>query len=440
MRRLAIPAALALALALAPLRPAAAQGDDVRVEVLVDRPRPALDETIQLTYVFHGTASTGAIKAPSGLPLKNLAIVWGPATSTQIQFMNGNLQKSVSMSWRLKAIGTGAAEIGETSWTVGEKALKGAPYLFEVGPARRSGAPGPGVAHGPDEEDPMARPFGAPFPGLRNAGTARPRQDALVIYSVTPDRTTAYVGEEIVLHYELITQADIQGLEFVDPPKFQGVWAEDLEKPEKPEGRRDTYEGRQVTRFTLLRKAIAPLAPGTVAIPPATVRLAVRMASDPFADPFNFMRPTFVERSTKPLSIKVLPIPGHADFKGPVGKFDLHASVDHDRIAGGEAVTLKVKMTGNGNLRTSVDPPHLDIPGARVYPPTAKNSTSRSAGRPAAQAEWSYVIVPGSAGDFTIPPVQIAIFDPAEKRVVDKATVPLHVFVEGTPALAGTIT
>ena len=110
MRRLAIPAALALALALAPLRPAAAQGDDVRVEVLVDRPRPALDETIQLTYVFHGMASTGAIKAPSGLPLKNLAIVWGPATSTQIQFMNGNLQKSVSMSWRLKAIGTGAAE------------------------------------------------------------------------------------------------------------------------------------------------------------------------------------------------------------------------------------------------------------------------------------------------------------------------------------------
>jgi hypothetical protein len=46
------------------------------------------------------------------------------------------------------------------------------------------------------------------------------------------------------------------------------------------------------------------------------------------------------------------------------------------------------------------------------------------------------VIVPSGAGDFTIPPVRIAVFDPAEKRVVDKTTEPLHVFVEGTVAAA----
>jgi hypothetical protein len=258
------------------------------------------------------------------------------------------------------------------------------------------------------------------------------------VYLVTPDRTTAYVGEEVVLHYELITQVDISGLEYVEAPKFQGVWAEDLEKPDKPEPHRDTYEGQPVTRFTLMKKALAPLAPGTVTIPPATVRLAVRMAGDPFVDPFAFMRPTMLERSTKPIALKVLPIPGRSDFKGPVGRFDLGASVDRPRIAAGEAVTLKVKMTGSGNLRTAVDAPRLEIASARVYPPTAKTGSTRTAGRPVAQAEWTYVVVPSGPGDFSIPPVRIEVFDPAEKRIVEKSTAPIHVFVEGTAVAQAT--
>jgi hypothetical protein len=420
---------------------AAEGGEDLQVELVVDRPRPAADDVVQVTYVFRGTSSAGAIKIPPGLPLKNLTSVWGPATSTQIQFINGNIQRSVSLTWRLKPAGAGSAEIGETTWSVGDKTLKATPYLLEVGPPRR----GPGqLSRGSEEDDPTAaggpRPFGAAFPAPRAPQGARARQEPLVIYLASPDRTTAYVGEEIVLHYELITQVDISGMEYVDPPKFQGVWAEDLEKPDKPEARRDTYEGQQVTRFTLLKKAVAPLAPGTVTIPPATVRLAVRMAADPFVDPFSFMRPSFVERSTKPVTIKVLPIPGDPGFKGPVGRFDLHASVDRNRIPSGEAVTLKVKMSGSGNLRTAAEPPQLEIRGARVYPPTSKNSTTRTSGRPLAQAEWSYVIVPSAPGDFTVPPVGMKVFDPVEKRIVEKSTQPFHVFVEGSapsPASAG---
>ncbi len=435
MRRLLRPAVLALAAVL--LVPLAVTGADevAPPDVVVDRPRPGAGERIRVTYVFRNPK--GDIRPPANLPLKNLEKEGGPGTSTQVSFINMDVTKTVSFTWALRAVRPGQGEIGETSWSVGDKTAKGHPYVVDIGPARQAADGSSGTAPS-GEEDPFAmpRPFGAPFPAPRAPGNGRPRHEPLIAYLVTADRTTAYVGEEVVLHYELITQADISGLEWVDPPKFQGVWAEDLEKPEKPEPHRDTYEGQPVTRFTVLKKGVAPLTPGTVTIPPATVRLAVRMAADPFVDPFSFIRPTLLERSTKPVSIKVLPIPGHADFKGPVGKFDLHASVDHNRIAGGEAVTLKVKMTGTGNLRTSADPPRLEIPGARVYPPTAKTSTSRVAGRAVAQAEWAYVIVPSGAGDFTIPPVRIEVFDPAERRVVDKVTMPLHVFVEGTAALA----
>ncbi|HQR45640.1 MAG TPA: hypothetical protein PK598_06440, partial [Thermoanaerobaculia bacterium] len=68
---------------------------------------------------------------------------------------------------------------------------------------------------------------------------------------VTPDKTTAYVGEEVVLHVELVTSSDVQGLEWLEPPKFPGAWAEDLERPDRPSGRRDVVGDRTVMRFTL---------------------------------------------------------------------------------------------------------------------------------------------------------------------------------------------
>ena len=69
----------------------------------------------------------------------------------------------------------------------------------------------------------------------------------------------------------------MQGLEYLDAPKFPGCWAEDLEKPERPEGRRDVVDGRTVMRFTLLKKAVSGLTPGNVTIPESRIRTSVRV-------------------------------------------------------------------------------------------------------------------------------------------------------------------
>jgi len=72
---------------------------------------------------------------------------------------------------------------------------------------------------------------------------------------VTPDKTTAYVGEEIVLHVELITSSDVQGLEWLEPPKFPGAWAEDLERPERPTGGATWSETGSSCRFNAPEEA-----------------------------------------------------------------------------------------------------------------------------------------------------------------------------------------
>lgn len=421
---------LPVVVAVAAMAGTARASDDLGVEVFVDRPRPAADDVVRLTYRFSGSGLSGDLRVPSVIPLKNLAVAGGPSRSDSVSFVNGVFSRSLSLTYLLRPKGPGTAEVGETVWTIGDRTLKAGPYLLEVGPAH--GHP-PGA---PDEER-EPDPFGIVGPGIRSRSAFPPRDAAsgrqekpLVELLVTPDKTTAYVGEEVTLNVELVASADIQGLEWIDAPKFPGLWAEDLERPERPVGRRDTFQGRPVVRFTLLKKLVSGLAPGTVTIPPVKIRTAVRVAGDPFGDPFGlFFRPQNIELASKPVALKILPIPGETAFKGPVGRFDLTARLDKTSLAVGDAATLRVRLSGSGNLRTVSEPPKVTAGNARLYPPTTRTEPAKG-GHPTA-IEWEYVVVPTTSGEVTIPPVSLEIFDPAEKRVVTRTTPPFRLAAEG---------
>ncbi|MGE5346671.1 MAG: BatD family protein [Acidithiobacillales bacterium] len=441
MRRRRSPALLAAAVAGGLLSPAfPARGTDLRIDVFADQQQPAANDLVRLTYKLSGDGLSGDIKAPSPLPLKNLALAGGPSRSDQVSFVNGVFSRSLSLTYYLRPKGPGSAEVGETVWTVGDKTLKAAPFLFEVGPPRPGGGSQPGNE---EPEDPLAgflgsRGLGRPGPGIGpGVGAERHREKPIVELLVTPDKTTAYVGEEITLLVELVTSADVQGLEWLEAPKFPGAWAEDLERPERPTGRRDTVGGRPVMRFTLLKKLVSGLAPGTLGIPPMRIRTSIRAAGDPFGDPFGFFRSQPVELASKPLTLKILPIPGAAAFNGPVGRFSLTASLDKTHVAVGEAATLKVRLSGPGGLRTATEPPKVTVQGATVYPPTAKTTPPRSG--TAGEVAWNYVLVPTAPGEVTIPPVSLETFDPAEKKIVTRVAAPLRLVVEAAAATAAAL-
>lgn len=410
--------------------------EEPEVRVLVDNPRPAADDVVRLTYAFSGPGVGGSLRAPAELPLKNLVVVGGPNTSTQISFINGQLSRSSSLTYFLRPSGPGPAEVGETTFKVGDKDVKAGSYLLEVGTARRP--PGAGPASPMADEDPFGR-----MPsrgGTRHAGSERalPAEDPVLVFVATPSKDTAYVGEEVAITYDLVTQAEVQGIEYVEAPQFPGLWAEDLERPERPQGRRDTWEGRAVARFTLLRKAVSGLTPGTVTIPAAKIRIGVRTAMDPFGDPFAALRPRVLERETKPITLKVLAIPGRPDFRGPVGVFGVSATADRKTVPAGEAVTLKVRLAGSGNLRTATETPHLSVPGVKVYPPSSRTLPSRAAGKGGASVEWDFVLVPSEPGALVVPPVSFEVFDTAEKKLVVRKTEPITLTVEPAAEAATT--
>ena len=427
-RRPAAGAAALLATLATLALPLAAAQEEPEVRVVVDNPRPAADDVVRLTYAFSGPGVGGSLRAPAQLTLKNLVVVGGPNTSTQISFINGQLSRQASLTYFLRPAGPGAAEIGEATFRVGDKDVKAGAYVLDVGTARR--APGPGPGDPSVEEDPFGRMSSRP--GTRRAGSERgmSAENPVLAFTATPSKETSFVGEEVTITYELVTQAEVQGIEYVEAPQFPGLWAEDLERPERPQGRRDTWEGRPVARFTLLRKAVSGLTPGTVTIPASKIRIGMRVAMDPFGDPFEMLRPRVLERESKPITLKILPVPGRADFHGPVGQFGVTASVDRKTVPAGEAVTLKVRLSGSGNLRTATETPRLSIPGVKVYPPSSRTLPARGAARAGSSAEWDFVLVPAEPGRLVVPPVSFEVFDPIEKRIVEKRSEPIALTVE----------
>ena len=169
----------ALLVPLLPALPLAAQGNasGPAVEVHVDRPRPAADDLVRLTYVFTGPGAGGSLRAPAQLPLKNLRVVGGPNTSTQISFINGEVSRSSSLTYFLKPLGPGAAEVGESAWKVGDHDVKAPAYALDVGPPRRAAgaaSAGPGGEDAGEADDPFAAFFGGALrPGPRPRGPTR---------------------------------------------------------------------------------------------------------------------------------------------------------------------------------------------------------------------------------------------------------------------------
>ena len=75
-----------------------------------------------------------------------------------------------------------------------------------------------------------------------------------------------------------------------------------------------------------------------------------------------------MERATQPLTVTVEPLPDAAGFSGAVGRFRASASLDRDVVPLGEAVTLRFRVEGTGNLKWIERGPEVVAKGAQGLP------------------------------------------------------------------------
>lgn len=210
------------------------------------------------------------------------------------------------------------------------------------------------------------------------------------------DNATPYVGQAIIYAVELYAPARLPGNPRYVPPDYAGFWRDE---PSEAIPRAETRDGQRYDVFTINTR-LFPLRAGALTIEPGLMRIR--------PDGFNVQ-----EIVGQAVTVTAQPLPPGApdDFSGAVGAFELSAGLDRVSAAVGEPLTLTVTLSGLGNLE-QVTTPELDLPaGWRAYDRPA-DFRPWDGTRPD-EKTFTWLLVPGEAGDVTLDVLAWSYFDPA---------------------------
>jgi hypothetical protein len=218
-------------------------------------------------------------------------------------------------------------------------------------------------------------------------------------------------------------------------PQYQGFWTEELETSTNIIFMTEVINGKQFRVGTLKRAALFPSQTGKLEITPfeLTVPIQIKRSrnrnnifDDFFNDPFGSSKTIEYNAVSNKISIDVLPLPlknQPESFKGAVGDFTFKANIDKTTAQTNEPVTLKVVISGKGNLEL-VELPELNIPtGFEKYEPkTSEKISNKNIISGSKTAE--YLMVPRVVGKREIPAVEFSYFNPAKKKYFTKRSGP----------------
>ena len=133
---------------------------------------------------------------------------------------------------------------------------------------------------------------------------------------------------------------------------------------------------------------------------------------------------------TKPLKLTVQPLPEVGkpqNFSGAIGQYLISAQVASSSVEAGKALTLFVRVSGRGNMKTVAAPKLPRIPGVTVNGPNLTNDST-----PSSQV-YAFALIPSQSGALRIPAIEYTYFDPNRAVYATTHTAPIPVSVRPNP-------
>lgn len=325
-----------------------------------------------------------------------LVVLTGPSQSTNVQIVNGQMNSSLTLSYTLYAREPGKYTIGPASIEYKGTSLRTQPLHIEVvkgSPQQKQGA--------------------ADAVNISNS----------VFLRATADKQRAKQGEQITVTYKLYFNVRVSGYDIARAPVYQGFWSEDLEQPKQPTVTTEILEGKQYNVAVIRRTALFATQPGKLTIAPLEVRCNVQVPSrkrsnDPFDSFFNdpfFSRLQTVDQEFKsnslPVTVDALPGTPPAEYTGAVGAFSFTTSVDHNKVKTGDPITLRLSVSGTGNVKLLTIPKPILPSDFEAYEPKISEELTRDGGVVKGKKTAEYLVIPRNAGQRTIEPISFTYFN-----------------------------
>lgn len=245
-----------------------------------------------------------------------------------------------------------------------------------------------------------------------------------------------YLGQVVVYRFRFEHRGDVLDANWT-PPSYDGFVREQQTEVSQREAKK-TVDGEAVTVAEIDVPLVAA-ATGDRAVGPAMLRVQVQgggrrgRSNDPFAgSPFRSLTDVSNETLTAPAvraRIRPLPDAGRpADYSGLVGSFSLTATPSTRSVKVGETLTLDVVVEGDGTL-SGFKLPAPTGEGFRAYDDAPELSATLDADGFRARAHLRRALVPERAGELTIPPLTLSVFNPDKDAYETVATEPITLTV-----------
>jgi hypothetical protein len=386
-------------------------------------------DQLEVTFTFQGNSIDGLrnFKEPD---LSRFTRLFGPNTSTSIQYINGRGSASQSFTYLLLPKQEGKISIGSASIEYNGRTFRTNPVTIEI-------IKGKGSSN-------------------KNNGDTQQQEvnqkdiSGNVFIRTIVDKQKVYKGEQIVVTYKLYTRLPIaSNMEVAKLPAYQDFWAEEMPMPIQLQGNDEVFNSKVYRTAVLKRAYLFPNKSGTLKIEPIELLIPVQVTvkrkvpsnrrdswADHFFDDFfqetqivNYKAVSNIERIT------VLPLPAEGagkSFGGAVGQFNIQASMDNKPIHKGEPFSIKLNISGAGNIKL-ISVPELNLPeGITKYDPRIEEKINQGNGYSGTKT-IEYILVPQVEGKRVIPPIEFTYFDPATKKYITRTTQEFNInILEGT--------
>lgn len=368
-------------------------------------------EQFNVTFVITGESDVKDFSWEVG---DDFNLVWGPQRGKSSSYSNINGQKShtvqTTFTYILEPKKTGKFQLAIATAKVDGKDVASEVPTIEVVSDSSSSSSSSGSAN--------------------SAQSGQVSPDDLFM-RLTFSKTNVMVGETITATLKLYQRVNIAGFENAKFPEFNSFWSQELEAPSNIEFERESIDDKIYNSAVLRRWSLVPQKSGDIVIDPAelvclvNIRVPRSSTGSIFDSFFQDDYQTIRKRVATPATtIKVNSLPSGApiSFGGGVGVFSMSAALTRDSLKTHDAASLKITISGKGNVSL------LEAPIVS-FPPDFEVYDVKTADVPGGKV-FEYPFIPRSYGDFVIGPIDYSYYDINSRKYVSLSSGELNVSVE----------
>ena len=349
-------------------------------------------QQFRLTY----QVNSANVSEPNIPNIDNIRVLAGPYSSTQqsYQNINGKVSSSVQITFTYILVidKEGEYNIPGSTITVDGKRVTSNSVKINALPGNASSARNQQQQY---------------ISNHSQAGNQQRANSEDLFVLATLNKTRVYEQEAVLLTYKIYSNVGLRNLD--NPmPELNGVIAQEIELPEDRQFTTERYRDRNYNTLVWRQFVLFPQNDGTIEIPSLNYEATVAVNNH-----WHSYMEVKREISSNPLTLQVekLPEGKPASFSNGVGNFTISSEINKSEFKTNEEFTLKIKVSGSGNMKLIKDPEIVFPDEFEVFDPVISNNFTLRSNGYSGEKIYEYVITPRSSGSFTVPAARFTYFN-----------------------------